>query len=207
MGCYIHDMFAHIAWTVIRADLMAAFDMFWCMDTCSFHSINDTYMVLLPKSGEAARIKDYRAISLIHSVGNLFSKILAHILTPKLFSLMHLSQSAIIQGRTIHEYFRFVQGSAKLLHIHRIPTLLLKTDIAHAFDSVVCPFLLEILHHLGFPRAWLNLVSTLLATGSTKVLLNGASGNKICHARGLHQGDLLSLMLFLLVMEVLGALI
>jgi hypothetical protein len=75
---------------------MATFDAFWHMDTRSFHSINDVYMVLLPKSSEVACIRDYRPILLIHSVGKLFSKILANRLTPKLPSLIHLSQSAFI---------------------------------------------------------------------------------------------------------------
>jgi hypothetical protein len=39
------------------------------------------------------------------------------------------------------------------------------------------------------------------------VLLNGSPGDSICHARGLRQGDPLSPMLFLLMMEVLNAMI
>jgi hypothetical protein len=38
---------------------------------------------------------------------------------------------------------------------------------------------------------------------STKVMLNGMPGSKICHSWGLCQGDPLSSMLFLLIMEVL----
>jgi hypothetical protein len=37
-------------------------------------------------------------------------------------------------------------------------------------------------------------------------MLNGMQGERICHARGLRQGDRLSPMLFLLVMEVLNGL-
>jgi len=50
-------------------------------------------------------------------------------------------------------------------------------------------------------------MSILLGSASTKVLLNGRPGNRIYHARGLRQGDPLSLMLFVLAMEVLGRLI
>ena len=50
-------------------------------------------------------------------------------------------------------------------------------------------------------------MSILLGSASTKVLLNGRPGNRICHARGLRQGDPLSPMLFVLAMEVLGGLI
>jgi hypothetical protein len=42
---------------------------------------------------------------------------------------------------------------------------------------------------------------------STKILLNGVPGRRICHSLGLRQGDLLSPMLFVLVMECFHALI
>jgi hypothetical protein len=80
-------------------------------------------------------------------------------------------------------------------------------DIARAFDSVVWPFLLEVLWFMGFPHGWLQWMSTILSSVSTKVLINGTPGDRISHARGLRQGDPLSPMLFLLIMEVLSAVI
>ena len=47
----------------------------------------------------------------------------------------------------------------------------------------------------------------MLRTSSTKVLVNGVPGRRICHACRLRQGDLVSLTLFVLGMEVLTAVI
>jgi hypothetical protein len=44
-------------------------------------------------------------------------------------------------------------------------------------------------------------MSTILYTASTKVLLNGRPGNRICHGRGFRKGEPLSPMPFVLVME------
>jgi hypothetical protein len=96
---------------------------------------------------------------------------------------------------------------AKLLHVHKKLSLMLKIDITWAFDSIAWPFLLEIMHHIGFSHTSLDWTSTLLSTVSTWVSINGAQGNRIYHARGFRQGDPLSPMLFVLVMEVLEALI
>ena len=79
-----------------------------------------------------------------------------------------------------------------------------KLDISKAFDSVSWAFLLEILVHLGFGQVWRNLVLNLLATSSTRVLLNGDPRDVIRDQRGLRQGDPLSPML--LVMDVLNSL-
>jgi len=121
--------------------------------------------------------------------------------------LVSYNQSAFIQSRLIHENYRAVQSTAKLLHRARIPSVLVKLDIAKAFDTVNWRFLLSLLQHLGFSMRWTNWISLILSSASTKVILNRSLGRRICHARGLCQGDPLSPLLFLLVMEGLNALL
>jgi hypothetical protein len=108
-------------------------------------------------------------------LGKLFSKILTNRLAPHLDKLVHAGQSTFIKGRCIHDNFKFVHASSKLLHARRLSRLLITVDIARAFDSVTGPFLLEILRHMGFPAVWLNCTSTLLSMASTKVLLTSTT--------------------------------
>lgn len=91
----------------------------------------------------------------------------------------------------------------KLLHRQKKSSLFIKVDISKAFDSVNWAYLLETLQNFGFGQKWRNWVANLLGTSSSRILLNGAPGDHIYHARGLRQGDPLSPMLFILAMEPL----
>jgi hypothetical protein len=128
--------FLKATWLIIRADFMAAFDAFWHLDTRNMHNVNDALLVLLPKSAEAITVKDFRPISLIHVIGKLVSKVLSNRLALRLSKLVRVNQSAFVKGRAIHDNFKMVQLSAKLLHARRKPCMLLKIDIVRAFDSM-----------------------------------------------------------------------
>lgn len=60
------------AWEVVGADIVRAFHALWEGDFRSFHQLNEAVMVLLRKSQNPVGLRDYRPISLVHSVGKLF---------------------------------------------------------------------------------------------------------------------------------------
>ena len=153
-------------------DVLNTFNVFWGLDGHSFH-LNDAFMILLCKKNDAQEIRDYRPISLMHSFNKLITKCLARRFAKVLNELVQQNQSAFIKGHSIHGNFRSIQLTCKALHAKRDSCLVLKIDVAKAFDSVSGPFLLASLAHLGFSARWRDWTSLLLSTASTRILLNG----------------------------------
>jgi len=83
----------------------------------------------------------------------------------------------------------------------------MKLDIQKAFDTVSRSYLLEVLQALRSGLHLCELVSILFRTAASRALLNGVPGGKSQHARGVRQGDLLLLMLFILAMDPLQRLL
>lgn len=112
-------------------------------------------------------------------------KLLVTQLSPCMGELVHVNQSAFIRGRNLHENFLLVRQMARRLHQRKAKGVLLKLDISRVFDSLPWPFLFEVLRAKGFSRRWLSWLATLLTSASSRVVVNGCTGDKFMHACGL----------------------
>ena len=78
---------------------------------------------------------------------------------------------------------------------------MINLDIHKAFDSVHWGFLQELLVHLKLPPHFIKLVMTCVQSVSFDLHVNGMMGGAFPGGRGLKQGDPLSPLLSVLVME------
>lgn len=99
----------------------------------------------------------------------------------RLDTLVAKNQSAFVKKRCIQVNFMLVRQSAKRLHDRKVPSVLLKLDIAQAFDSISWQFILEVLEHKGYGCRWRSWISMLFRTASSHVLINGEPGCPILH--------------------------
>jgi mannosylglycoprotein endo-beta-mannosidase len=177
--------FFRFCWETVKGDVLAAVQAVFCGRDQQFGRLNGAFITLVPKKEGAVDLKEFRPISLVHSFAKLVAKLLAIRLSPRMPELVSGNQSAFIRGRCIHDNFVLVRQSAVSMHRLKVPALLLKLDIARAFDSVSWPFLLSVLRQRGFGPRWLRWITTLLRSASTKVLVNGSAGAAFRHGRGL----------------------
>uniref|UniRef100_A0A8R7R7J4 Reverse transcriptase domain-containing protein n=1 Tax=Triticum urartu TaxID=4572 RepID=A0A8R7R7J4_TRIUA len=188
-------------WDFIREDLVAAVQQLYFLRGDNWKLLNSAHIVLLPKVTASIHASDYRPVSLLHSFAKIFCKLLANRLGPELQRLISCTQSAFIRGRSIQDNFLYVKNTIRDAHKRKIPLVFLKLDFAKAFDTVSWPYLIDVMKAYGFGQRWGDIISLLLASSTSRVLLNGSPGPAFAHRKGLRQGDPLSPMLFILAMD------
>ena len=85
-----------------------------------------------------------------------------------------------------------------------LPGILCKLDVEKAFDHVNWGFLMQLLERSGFSTKWGQRIFFCISTVHFSILINSTPCGFFESSRGLRQGDPLSPLLVVLVMEALG---
>ncbi|WVZ49731.1 LOW QUALITY PROTEIN: hypothetical protein U9M48_001062, partial [Paspalum notatum var. saurae] len=198
--------FYSAAWNFIKPVVMSFADGFY-KGEIQLSRVNRAYIVLLPKKQGALQPGNFRPISLQNLSVKLLTKVLKMRVQEQIQRIVAIDQTGFISGRSISENFVLATELVQCCHKRKAAALVFKLDFAKAFDSVDWGSLLRILEVCGFSTVWCGWINDLLRSSMSAVLVNGVPGRWINCKRGLRQGDPISPYLFILVADVLQALI
>jgi len=193
--------FLQANWDTMRGEVLTMFSEFHSNDKF-VASLNATFIWLIPKKADTRNIKDYRPISLIGCIYKLLSKVLARRLRKVIGSLISKNQNAFVGDRQILDGVLIANELIDSRFKSGKPGVICKTDIEKAYDHVNWDFLFYIVARMGFRERWIAWIRHSVSSASFAVLINGSPSQFFSASRGLHQGDPISPLLFLLVMEV-----
>ncbi|XP_071923146.1 uncharacterized protein [Coffea arabica] len=168
------------AWDIVAEDVHAAVVCFFCGEVLP-RSISSTSIVLISKVQSPQDFTQFRPISLCNFINKVISKLLSDRLARILSKIISPQQSGFVKGRHMSDSFLLAQELLSgIRYSHRGGNVVLKLDMAKAYDRVSWLFLLQVLRRFGFAESQLG---------------------------GLHQVDPISPALFVIGAEVLSGLL
>jgi hypothetical protein len=118
-------------------------------------SINETYIVLIPKASNAFSVSNYKPISLCNVVYKLIVKTVTNRLKLVLSSIISQNHSAFVPGRLITDNVLVAYEALQTMHSRmrgKKGFMVVKLDMQKAYDRVEWPFLESMLRTLGFEK-------------------------------------------------------
>ncbi|XP_070044572.1 uncharacterized protein [Nicotiana tomentosiformis] len=202
-----NSTFYHKCWSIIATDVIEFVKSFFNGNNLTrFYS--HTCLVLIPKVESPSTLAEFRPIGLSNFSAKIISKILARRLNPLLPKLISENQSGFVKGRLITYNVLLTQ---EIIHGISDPNtggnMVIKLDMAKAYDRVSWEFLLSVIRNFDFSSWWTEIIGRLISEVWYSIIVNGTRRGFFTSSQGLKQGDRLSPSLFILGAEVFSRLL
>ena len=169
--------------------------------------LNTSLNTLIPKKLSPEVVGDFWPISLTNTCLKFLTNLLANRLQKVILRCIHRNQYGFLRCRSIQDCLAWCFEYIHQCKASKRPIILLKLDFMKAFNTIEHGVILRILQCKGFDNRWTGWINSILTTGSSSVLLNGVPGNHFVCSTGVRQGDPLSPLLFVVVVDLLQSVV
>jgi hypothetical protein len=165
----------------------------------------NAHMRLLHKGGDPMDLTNYRGISLLPCTYKLYSSILQKRLrkTLETHNLISDLQSGFRNERGCHLNLNTLINCIEHAQTTNASLHLLYIDIVKAFDSLQHEAIAEALAYHRIPQPFINIIMSLYKNCTSQIITGNTITNPFPIRRGVRQGDTLSPLLFILVIDIL----
>ena len=138
-------------------------------------SLNNTFLVLIPKKSGVEDLEDFRPISLLGGLYKLLAKVIANRIKKVVGKVVSTTQNAFVTGRPILDASLIANEVIDLWQKRKEKGLICKLNIEKAYNSINWKFLLKVLQKMGFGSKWLGWMWSCLSSTKFSVLVNGGA--------------------------------
>jgi hypothetical protein len=124
---------------------------------------NSSFLALIPKEVNPSSFNRFRPISLYNVSYKIISKVIANRIKPLLHKLISPSQGGFVEKRQIIDNIILIQEAIHSSNSKKEKRMIIKLDMANAFDRVKHRFPLVDLAKFGFDPSFLNWVAACFA--------------------------------------------
>ena len=146
----------------------------------------------------------WRLLSMLNTDYKLFAKILANRLQSVLPYLINKDQVGFMKGRNIAANLSELLTVIDYCNENQIEGIITSIDFQKAFDTVAWPAAVEIMKKFGFGQKFINMVFMCNRGFKVKIMNNGYLTDYLEICRGNKQGCPLSVLQFLLIVEIIA---
>ena len=158
-------------------------------------------LVKMAKKGDLTDCNNYRGITLTSVIMKIYSMLILKRLERKIDEKLRDEQAGFRKGRSCTDQIFILRHVVQQCAEYRNPLMMAFVDYEKAFDSVHRPILWRVLRHYGIPLKYVNLIKSVHERSRCKVNVNGVLSSEFPVNSGVLQGNVLSPMLFILLMD------